>query len=40
MGLGDGKGFMEKFQYFISLMDFIETQNQCHIDTAQITLDL
>ena len=25
MGLGDGQGFVEKFQFFISLMEFITT---------------
>ena len=29
MGLGDGKGFMEKFQIFISLMEFITTFFHC-----------
>ena len=28
-GLGDGQGFMEKFQYFISLIDFIPTYFHC-----------
>ena len=28
-GLGDGQGFMEKFQEFISLMDFIATFFHC-----------
>jgi hypothetical protein len=29
MGLGDGQGFMKKFQKFISLMDFIATFFHC-----------
>ena len=29
MGLGDSQGFMEKFQFFISLMYFIETSSHC-----------
>ena len=29
MRLGDGKGFMEKIQFFISLMDFITTFFHC-----------
>ena len=29
MRLGDGRGFMEKFQIFISLMDFIATFFHC-----------
>ena len=28
-GLGDGQGFMENFQYLISLMDFIATFFHC-----------
>ena len=27
--LGDGQGFMEKFQFFISIMDFIEKKFHC-----------
>ena len=29
MGLGDGQGFMKKFQNFISLMNFIATFFHC-----------
>ena len=29
VGLGDGQGFMEKLQDFISLMEFIETFFHC-----------
>jgi hypothetical protein len=36
MGLGDDQGFMEKFQVFISLMDFFAFFSLCQANFASI----